>query len=148
MDEVMVVTGLVGALVASSYKWGYFVFAMVALFFIFYNIVFVGRPRKSIYIFRNLAVLTFHPKDAHALNNHVGKVYTLTGAWTMFLWFIYPIAWGLCEGGNLISPDSVSPSFPPLYIDELTHCEGSGFLRRPRYSCKANLWSDAALGSP
>lgn len=24
----------------------------------------------------------------------------------MFLWFLYPIAWGLCEGGNLISPDS------------------------------------------
>lgn len=24
----------------------------------------------------------------------------------MVLWFLYPIAWGLCEGGNLISPDS------------------------------------------
>ena len=148
MDEVMVVTGLVGALVASSYKWGYFVFAMVALFFIFYNIVFVGRPRKSIYIFRNIAVLTFHPKDAHALNNHVGKVYTLTGAWTMFLWFIYPIAWGLAEGGNVISPDSVSLSSYLLYIEELTRSEGSGFLRRPRYSCQASLWSDTALGSP
>lgn len=34
IDEVIAVTGLVGALVASSYKWGYFVFAMFALFFI------------------------------------------------------------------------------------------------------------------
>ena len=24
----------------------------------------------------------------------------------MFLWFLYPIAWGLCEGGNVISSDS------------------------------------------
>jgi bacteriorhodopsin len=47
MDEVMVITGLVGALVASSYKWGYFVFAMFALFFIAFNVVHVGRKRKS-----------------------------------------------------------------------------------------------------
>ena len=24
----------------------------------------------------------------------------------MFLWFLYPIAWGLSEGGNVIHPDS------------------------------------------
>ena len=45
MDEVMIVTGLVGALVASSYKWGYFVFATVALFFIAFNVIWVGRKR-------------------------------------------------------------------------------------------------------
>jgi bacteriorhodopsin len=28
VDEIMIVTGLVGALVRSSYKWGYFVFGM------------------------------------------------------------------------------------------------------------------------
>ena len=47
MDEVMVITGLIGALVASSYKWGYFVFATVALFFIAFNVCWVGRKRKS-----------------------------------------------------------------------------------------------------
>ena len=47
MDEVMVITGLVGALVASSYKWGYFVFAMLALIFIAYNVCYVGLQRKS-----------------------------------------------------------------------------------------------------
>lgn len=25
---------------------------------------------------------------------------------TAVLWILYPIAWGVCEGGNLISPDS------------------------------------------
>lgn len=88
MDEVMVVSGLVGALVASSYKWGYFVFATFALFFIAYNIVGVGIT---------------HAKN---IDRTVGKTYTLVGGWTIFLWFIYPIAWGLCEGGNVISPDS------------------------------------------
>jgi bacteriorhodopsin len=49
-DEVMVVTGLVGALVASSYKWGYFVFATIALFFIAFNVTHVGRLRKLAYL--------------------------------------------------------------------------------------------------
>jgi len=88
IDEIMIVTGLVGALVVSSYKWGYFVFAMFALFFIAYNVVLVGRAH------------------AGSINANVGKTYTLCGAWTIFLWFLYPIAWGLSEGGNVISPDS------------------------------------------
>ena len=28
------------------------------------------------------------------------------GVLTLFLWFLYPIAWGLSEGGNVIHPDS------------------------------------------
>lgn len=34
MGEVIVVSGLVGALVHSTYKWGYFVFGVAALFYI------------------------------------------------------------------------------------------------------------------
>lgn len=30
----------------------------------------------------------------------------MCGVWTIFLWFLYPIAWGLSEGGNVIAPDS------------------------------------------
>ncbi|ESZ89976.1 hypothetical protein SBOR_9638 [Sclerotinia borealis F-4128] len=88
LDEVMIITGLVGALVSSSYKWGYFVFAMVALFGIAYNVLFIGA------------------KHAKALGTAVNKVYWTCGGITMFLWFLYPIAWGLSEGGNVISPDS------------------------------------------
>lgn len=88
IDEIMIITGLVGALVVSRYKWGYFVFAMFALFFVAYNVLFVGR------------------KHAKNISAEVGKTYNICGAWTMFLWFLYPIAWGLCEGGNVISPDS------------------------------------------
>jgi len=25
---------------------------------------------------------------------------------TIFIWMLYPVAWGLCEGGNVISPDA------------------------------------------
>lgn len=43
MAIVMVVTGLVGALVHSDYKWGYYVFGIAALFYIWY----VPHPSQS-----------------------------------------------------------------------------------------------------
>lgn len=88
MDEIMIITGLVGALVKSSYKWGYFVFGCVAFFFVAYTVVFEGRAH------------------ARALGQDIAKVYTVCGVWTIFLWFLYPIAWGVSEGGNVIPSDS------------------------------------------
>lgn len=88
INEIMIVTGLVGALVKSSYKWGYFVFGCVAFFFVAYTVVIEGRSH------------------ARALGNDIAKTYTLCGVWTIFLWFLYPIAWGLSEGGNVIPSDS------------------------------------------
>jgi len=84
----MIITGLVGALVSSSYKWGYFVFACVAFFGVVWNLVAVGR------------------KHARTINPAVLKTYNMCGVLTISLWFIYPIAWGLSEGGNVISSDS------------------------------------------
>ena len=40
-DEVMVITGLIGALVSSTYKWGYYTFGMFAFFGVIWN---VSRP--------------------------------------------------------------------------------------------------------
>ncbi|KAH0354250.1 family A G protein-coupled receptor-like protein, partial [Aureobasidium melanogenum] len=88
VDEVMIVTGLVGALVRSSYKWGYFAFGCAALFYVVWVLVWEAR------------------RHASALGSDVGKVFTMCGSLTTFLWILYPVAWGLCEGGNVISPDS------------------------------------------
>lgn len=123
-DEVMIVTGLVGALVKSSYKvsirnflacfepsptshplsqhfsfsfkflvlipcqWGYFAFGCAALCYVLYILTWEGR------------------KHANALGQDVGKVFLYCGALTSILWTLYPIAWGVCEGGNIIAPDS------------------------------------------
>ncbi len=88
IDEVMVITGLIGALVASSYKWGYFVFGCAAFLFVAWTVTWTAR------------------KHAIALGTDVSRTYLICGVWTIFLWFLYPIAWGLSEGGNVISPDS------------------------------------------
>ena len=45
---------------------------------------------------------------SHAIKieKKVGQTYIICSVWTIALWSIYPIAWGLSEGGNVISPDS------------------------------------------
>ncbi|KAI9784501.1 MAG: ion channel activity [Peltula sp. TS41687] len=88
LDLVMIVCGLVGALVRTSYKWGFFVFGCAALLGILYHILWTGR------------------KHSAPLGPDVSRVYLMVSGWTIFLWFLYPIAWGLSEGGNVISPDS------------------------------------------
>jgi bacteriorhodopsin len=112
LDEVMIVTGLVGALVSTSYKWGYFALGCAAMFGVFWNIAWEGR------------------KQARSLGADVSRTYLLCGVWTLLIWLLYPIAWGLVcetrarkcrrhgtssfflteilqsEGGNVIAPDS------------------------------------------
>ena len=110
INEIMVVTGLIGALVKSSYKWGYYVFGCVAFFFVAYTVVFEGRAH------------------ARALGNDIAKTYTLCGIWTIGLWFLYPIAWGVSEGGNVIPSDSeavfygVCVTSSPFLRSALTIC--------------------------
>ena len=87
-DEIMVVTGLVGALTSSTYKWGYWTFGMAAFGYVFYSLVFIGRSH------------------ARALGPDPSRTFNMCGVLTIFVWFLYPIAWGLSEGGNVIHPDS------------------------------------------
>lgn len=87
-DEIMIVTGLVGALTQTSYKWGYWVFGMFAFFFVVYELVVDAR------------------RHANALGGNIKSTFLHCGVLTIFLWFLYPIAWGLSEGGNVIHPDS------------------------------------------
>ena len=94
----MIITGLVGSLVASSYKWGYYTFGCVAFFFVAWTVTWTAR------------------KHAAALGADISRTYLICGVWTIFLWFLYPIAWGLSEGGNVISPDSEAAFYGVLDI--------------------------------
>lgn len=88
VDWVMIITGLVGALVRSSYKWGYFAFGCAALVYIVYQLAWEARIH------------------ANHLGKDVGRVFLMCGSLTTILWIVYPIAWGVAEGGNIIAPDS------------------------------------------
>lgn len=45
-------------------------------------------------------------KYARALGRDVQRVHFTISGWVSFLWMIYPICWGISEGGNVIPPDS------------------------------------------
>ena len=47
LSIVVVVTGLVGALVHSTYKWGYYTFGVVALIYLWYVSLFLFRLRDG-----------------------------------------------------------------------------------------------------
>ncbi len=79
-----------------TYIIGFFTFGCAAMFYVFWNVGIEGR------------------KHAKALGPDVHRVYVLCGVWTLFLWLLYPIAWGLCEGGNVIPPDSEAAFYGAL----------------------------------
>jgi len=106
-DEVMVVTGLVGALTQTSYKWGFWTAGMFAFLFVVYEVLIDGR------------------RHANALGGAPKKAYNLAGVWLIGIWFLYPIAWGLCEGGNVIHPDSEAIFYGVL---DVLAKPGFGFL--------------------
>ncbi|KAI1502449.1 FDD123 protein [Biscogniauxia marginata] len=88
INELMIVCGLIGALTRTRFKWGFWTFGTAALFFVAYQLLFVGR------------------RHATALGGAPQKTFLTCGVWLLFIWFLYPIAWGLSEGGNVIHPDS------------------------------------------
>ncbi|ORY67012.1 uncharacterized protein BCR38DRAFT_482641 [Pseudomassariella vexata] len=87
-DEIMIVCGLIGALTRTTYKWGFWAFGTAAFLYVVYNLIWDGR------------------KHANTLGGEPKKTFNMCGIWLIFLWFLYPIAWGLSEGANVIHPDS------------------------------------------
>ena len=89
VDLVMIICGLIGALVPSSYKWGYFTFGMAALGYIGYMLMWEAR------------------RNANALGKDVGP-------YIPHLRRVLHLVCGVCiqlrgafvKEGNIISPDS------------------------------------------
>ncbi|GAA5924262.1 opsin family protein [Sporobolomyces koalae] len=88
MDLLMIVTGLIGALVPSVYKWGFFAFGCAALVVIWYMLLGPGRA------------------SAARLGSDFSKAYMTSTIILSVLWLLYPIAWGVADGGNVITPTS------------------------------------------
>ncbi|KAI0780867.1 heat shock protein 30 [Trametes elegans] len=91
MGIVLVITGLVAALVPSTYKWGYYTFGVAALFYIWYC----------------RYVLLWHgPHTTFAAGGALRSGYLLAAGYLSLLLLLYPIAWACAEGGNVITVTS------------------------------------------
>lgn len=78
-----VITYLCGSFTPSNYRWGFWAFGTTA------------------YII--LAVQTMFHGLASAGRVNVRGHYVLLAGWVNLLWFLYPIAWAVSDGGNVIS---------------------------------------------
>jgi len=88
MSIVTVISGLVGALVPSTYKWGYYTFGVAAIFYVWHTLLWHG------------------PRSTFPVGGVLRRGYLLGAGWLSFILLLYPISWGLSEGGNVISPTS------------------------------------------
>ncbi len=86
--EVYIVGLLIASLIKSTYKWGYFSFAVAS------------------YLLTAFNLFTFTRRSASDVGSDVRKYFTINASLVVFFWFIYPISFGLSEGGNVIQPDS------------------------------------------
>lgn len=92
--EVFVLGLLIGSLIESTYKWGYFTFAVFGqLYALTLIVVSVSKNLRSI---------------------NSNKIGSLLISFELVVWILYPIAWGLSEGGNVIQPDSEAAFFGVL----------------------------------
>ncbi|EMD39984.1 G-protein coupled receptor [Gelatoporia subvermispora B] len=127
MGVVLVVCGLVGALVHSTYKWGYFTFGCAALFYIWY-------------------VLLVHAPATQFAAGVVRNRYRLASGYLAFMLITYPICWACSEGANVISPTSEmiwygildilsGPVFLAIFLWELRGVDYSTFgLQSGKYT--------------
>jgi len=88
-DLIMVLTGLFAAYGNhSGQKWGWYAWACIAFLVIVYQLAFNGRT---------------------AVANKDSKTKAFYGAiagFTLIVWTIYPIVWGIADGGRLVNLDS------------------------------------------
>ncbi|TFK50251.1 heat shock protein 30 [Heliocybe sulcata] len=83
MIDVTVICGLLGALTHSVYKWGYYAMGVAALLYVWWE--FLGHGARSMF------------------TAPIQSTYRAGSGWLTFLLLLYPICWGLSEGGNVIS---------------------------------------------
>ncbi|KAI8652308.1 hypothetical protein NCS57_01294300 [Fusarium keratoplasticum] len=71
------------ALTLTSYKWGFFAFGTVSYLI--------------------LAMSTLNESYKEAKRRGIGRDYLILAGWVNFLWFLYPIAFGISDGGHKVS---------------------------------------------
>ncbi|KAK9447834.1 uncharacterized protein V1518DRAFT_420551 [Limtongia smithiae] len=91
--NVYIIGGLVGAVVSTTYKWGYWTIGVAAWCLVVYQLVWVSMRSLN-----ELTSVTVEPK--------IRTWYRLIIGGVVFIYSLYPICWGLSEGGNVITPTS------------------------------------------
>ncbi|KAE8440971.1 hypothetical protein EG329_006160 [Mollisiaceae sp. DMI_Dod_QoI] len=88
-DLIMVLLGLFAAFGSTDgQKWGYYAMACIAYLVIVYQLVVSGR------------------RAAMTKDSSTGKLFASIGGFTLILWTLYPIVWGIGDGARKWSVDA------------------------------------------
>jgi len=82
LSWIWVAAWLSGSLIGTTYKWGFFTFGIFAYFLLSASLLYTGSVTA-----KRVGIL---------------KQYWLVSGWLVFVWLLYPIAWGVADGGNKI----------------------------------------------
>ncbi|CAM1508613.1 Fc.00g054610.m01.CDS01 [Cosmosporella sp. VM-42] len=89
-DLIMILSGLFAALGRehTAQKWGWYAIGCISYLFVIWHVAIHGS------------------RTIKARNNKAGKLFGSLAAFTLILWTIYPIVWGIADGGRRVSVDS------------------------------------------
>jgi len=98
-DLIMVLTGLFAAYgVSEGQKWGWYAMACVAFLVIVYQLAIPGRRAVA------------------AKDSSTAKLFAAIGGFTLIVWTLYPIVWGISDGARKWSVDAEVIAYAVLDI--------------------------------
>ncbi|KAI9799894.1 MAG: hypothetical protein M1833_003816 [Piccolia ochrophora] len=98
-DVIMILTGLFAAFGStSSQKWGYYAIACIAFLVVIFVLAVTGR------------------RTVAARDSKVSTFFASISLFTLVIWTIYPIVWGLGEGAQVIGVDAEIVAYAILDI--------------------------------
>ncbi|KAL8699317.1 MAG: hypothetical protein Q9201_006076 [Fulgogasparrea decipioides] len=98
-DVIMILTGLFAAFtVDESPKWGWYAMACIAYLVVVYQVAINGR------------------QTAKAKDNKTATFFAAIGGFTLILWTMYPIIWGIADGSRNIDVNAEIIAYAVLDI--------------------------------
>ncbi|KAH7160390.1 hypothetical protein B0J13DRAFT_493989 [Dactylonectria estremocensis] len=105
LSWIWIISYLCSAYTATRYKWGFYTFGTVAYLILAYQTMAASRSSAN--------------------RVEVGRDHTMLAGWVNFFWFMYPIAFAVSDGGNVIS---VTKSLIFFGILDLLLVAGTAFV--------------------
>jgi len=99
-DLIMILTGLFAAFGSENtpQKWGWYAIACIAYIFVLWHLIINGRASAS------------------AKGGKVGSFYAAIGGFTIIIWTVYPIVWGVADGSRNMTVDNEIIAYAVLDI--------------------------------
>jgi bacteriorhodopsin len=86
-DIIMILTGLFAAYGSENnpQKWGWYAIACIAFLVVIWHLVLNGGAK------------------AKAKSTNLGKFYAAISGYTIVIWLVYPIIWGIADGARVLN---------------------------------------------